>query len=77
MQVCLSACKTMATVKRHPKYHAYLVSLMSFIDNTDYGKDQEVTPTELSVITATNVKNWLEMKAYGVANPGPNNQPTH
>lgn len=56
----------MTTVQRHPKYHAYLVSLMSFVDGIEYSKDQEFSPLELSKVTATNVKNWLEIKVYGL-----------
>jgi hypothetical protein len=49
---------------------------MSFIDGVQYDKEHEFTAIELSAITATNVRNWLEMKAYGMVNPGVNDQPT-
>jgi len=66
----------MTTVPRHPQYHSSLVSLMSFVDGIDYSKDHEFTVIELSMLTPTNIKNWLEIKVYGMVNPGLNNQPT-
>ena len=65
----------MATVPKHPKYHASLIQLMSFIDGCKYDKDHMFTAVELSAITATNVKNWLELKAYGKINPSVTDQP--
>ena len=49
---------------------------MEYIDSCTYSKDQMFTKLHLSAITPTNIKNWLELKVYGVVNPGPNNQPT-
>lgn len=54
-----------------------MISLKSFIDGSNYSEDHVFAPGELNLITATNVRNWMELKAYGTINPGSNNQPTH
>ena len=59
----------------HPKYHSHLMSLIEYIDSCTYSKDHVFTMLQLSAITPTHVKNWLELKVYGVINPGPDNQP--
>lgn len=50
---------------------------MTFVDGVDYGKEHEFLATKLVKISATNVQNWMEKKAYGLVNPSVNNQPTN
>ena len=59
------------TTATNGQYKAYLISLMSFVDGAAYSKTHVFTPTELNAITATNIRNWMEMKAYRL---GQNNQ---
>ena len=57
-------------------YRPYLVQLMSFKDEVDYGKDHEWTDLELYVIRPRHVARWLKKRAYGTPDPGPDELPT-
>ncbi|KAI2509856.1 hypothetical protein MHU86_4567 [Fragilaria crotonensis] len=66
--------------KKEKIYYRYLVCFMTFKDNTDYDKDSnivEFTQEQLLAITPDDLKRWMCVTAYGVADPGPDDRPTH
>ena len=54
------------------RYHAIFVNFMSYVHekSTPYAQDHEFIPDDLMHITAANVCAYLNIKAFGKANPG-------
>jgi hypothetical protein len=78
-------CISIAIVQLHlaiassPALRAYqntLVSLLSFLDGHKYHKDTLFLQDHLSAITAENILKWMNLKAFGSINPGPDANPT-
>jgi regulator of replication initiation timing len=57
-------------------YKPILVAFMAFKDNTHYERDTEFTVEQLGVVQPTDVVRWMQFKAYGVPDPGPDARPT-
>jgi len=68
----------MASPTRGPKvYKRILDSLMSSVhrlavDQQEYGYEREYTDAELREVTPTELVRWLNMRTFGVTDPGPN-----
>ena len=58
------------------QYKPYLIKLMSFKDGVNYASDREFTNEELAQITPETIVRWMCVKAYGIPDPGPNDNPT-
>jgi hypothetical protein len=57
-------------------YKRYLTQFMSFRGGLLYGDEYEFTPEELAEITPNQLVQWMSVKVFGVANPGPEDHPT-
>ena len=60
-------------------YYRYLADFMSFKDNVEYAKNSEVvafTEQQLLSITPEDLRRWMCVTAYGVAEPSPEDRPT-
>jgi hypothetical protein len=58
-------------------YKAILVCFMSFLKEHEYDKDYEFSQEELGAVTPIDVKKYMCYRAYGTAEPGPDDQPLH
>jgi hypothetical protein len=58
-------------------YRAALVKFMSYIDDQEYEKDQDFSNEELGAIKPSDVKRYMEFRAYGVENPPDHMNPIH
>ncbi len=56
-------------------YKAYLVEMMTFLDNEAYPPDQNFSVEGLCHICADDVANYLKWKAFGEANPSQMTRP--
>lgn len=52
-----------------PRYHSVLVEFMSFKDQQAYNDNTVFTQAQLSTIVPNDLKRWMCLKAYGVADP--------
>lgn len=59
------------TLQPSPTYHKYLVSLMSFLHQEEYGRATQFTTEQLGALTPNDVRHWMNAKAFGERNPGP------
>jgi len=57
-------------------YKRYLVEFMTFRDDVAYESDYAFTNQQLSEIQPEELVEWMSMKAFGVRNPGPDDNPT-
>ena len=57
-------------------YKACLVKLMSHANEQEYDKDYNFSLDELATLTPIHVARWMKLRAYGMEEPGPNDQPT-
>jgi hypothetical protein len=57
-------------------YKPTLIQLMSFVDSTQYEKDHEFTRERLLQVTPRDIERWMNQKAYGTTDPGPDAKPT-
>jgi len=65
-----------ASLNTHEKvYKRYLVEFMTFRDNVAYEADYAFTEEQLGAIQPEEVTEWLSMKAFGMQNPGSNDNP--
>jgi hypothetical protein len=48
-----------------------MVSLMSFIHKVNYDRDTLYTEAERAAVTPNNIRQWMNKRAFGVRNPGP------
>ena len=55
----------------NPVYQKYMVSLMSFIHKVNYDRDTLYTEAERAAVTPNNIRQWMNKRAFGVRNPGP------
>jgi hypothetical protein len=72
------AIAALPTVKMPPKnnYKSTLIRFMTYRDNVEYEKDHEFSDDDLGAITPAEVTEWMATVAYGVAVPGPDDNPT-
>ena len=69
----------MARGRRKPlieQYRPYLNKLMGYKHGQTYNKDKRFTEGELLDITPSDVAEWMNLTAYGVVSPGPDDKPT-
>ena len=59
------------------QYQRVLIDFMSYKDATQYEEDHTFTDVELGQITPEHLQQWMCFKAYGTAEPGPDDNPTH
>ena len=61
-------------------YKTYLLEFMNFFhageDHEPYTDETEFTDDQLRQIIPTDIKRWMCVKAYGVPNPGPEDNPS-
>ena len=55
-----------SVVRKHTGYHRYIVSLMSFIDNYNYPKEQLFTVRQLSQVVPDDVVRWMLHTTLGI-----------
>ena len=67
-------------VRRRPtlaqQYRPCLVSLMSHKDDTEYDRHRHFNQEELLTITPRDIVRWMNLRAYGTEEPGPDDKPT-
>ena len=51
-------------------YKPILVALLSYLDNEKYPKDAEFTSERLLQLTPTHISQWMNVRTFGVPNPG-------
>ena len=59
------------------KYRPMLIRFMGFTDGREYPKTQTFTTEELLAVTPEHLVGFFSLLAYGMANPGSNDCPTH
>jgi hypothetical protein len=59
-----------------PRYHSVLVEFMSFKDQQAYAANTAFTVEQLVTITPNDLKRWMCLKSYGVADPAVDANPT-
>jgi hypothetical protein len=57
-------------------YRWYLVSLISYRDHITYDAKHIFSDVELTSISPTDVERWMNYRAYGDPEPGPDARPT-
>jgi hypothetical protein len=57
-------------------YKPILIRFMSYRDNVAYPREHEFTADYFGQITPTEVARWMCSVAYGIAEPGPDDNPT-
>lgn len=57
-------------------YNGILLKFMSYRDNTAYEDDHEFTREQLAAVTAQEVVDWFNYKAYNTRNPTAEDRPT-
>jgi hypothetical protein len=63
-------------LEEKPRYRSVLIEFMSFRDGQAYAQNTEFTDLQLAEITPSDLTRWFCLKAYGVADPAPNANPT-
>lgn len=53
----------------HPKYHNYLISLMSYTFGREYQRGQQFNPDVFRVLTPRHIVRWMHEKAFGKPDP--------
>jgi hypothetical protein len=56
-------------------YQNTLVAFLSFLDGQEYHKDTVFEQARLVAITADDLLKWMNVKAFGTANPQPDANP--
>ena len=59
------------------RYKANLVKCMEFLDGHQHSTDQEFTNERLNALTPLDIYRWLASIAYGMDDPGPEDDPVH
>lgn len=57
-------------------YKPTLVSMMPYLEGVQYTKDHAFTDAQLSLVTAGNVLQWMNVKTFGIPDPPINANPT-
>jgi hypothetical protein len=58
-----------------PKQQHYVVSLMRYMYNRQFPADTKFTKQQLLAVRPHHMCCWLNKRAYGVPNPGPDDKP--
>ena len=60
-----------------PAYKAALAGVMSYKHGVKYPNNHEFTWKELAALTSDDVVGFMNMRAFGMVTPGPNDKPSH
>lgn len=66
-----------ANITLRRTYHRIMCRFMGFKDNTEYGDEKVFSVEEKLAIRPEHIVAWMNLLAYGTAEPGPEDNPTH